>query len=1108
MGPRSRLLVLLGSLVLGGVVLATALFVFSRPAPDADVATREAERVSVGAPAFAVAADAEATAAAPEARAVEREPQPAPEHERRAAAADPTLADAIWIDGVLAFPEGTPADERVRVTARGAKFRERDEREHTVDVAADGSFRAAFAPRTRRGWFRVEARYVRLAEGGSFRLDEIEQPVALAGELGGRIEGRIVPPAHASPEDRAALVGAQVHARCDADVSMVVPRLAVVDEELRFAFDALPAGTTHYVQFDAPAFVPVASEADVAAGETAELELELQTGVRVAGRVVDPDGAPIEGVRVTSNWAMREAETDADGRFELGGIEPGPVGLYAEARGMAPVLAELGELSDRARIDDHEIVLGDGLALRGVVRWPDGAPATGALVVATKRMDAAADDEDWLPFAEIETDSDAEGRFALLGLGPSRFDVVATHAPRAEDAERGSADWTARLDDVAAGRELVLTLGAGLAMRGRVVDERGRPVERFFVEARPEDADDPFYEEGEHSHEFRSKDGAFELPRLYAGRWRVAAGAPGRAPSRWQLVELPGGGDGLVLTVSSKASIAGRVVDQAGEPVPRARVSIDGIHAWEGNPNAYDGSETDRADDDGTFQRSVVPGAYRLTARAPGLVATDPVAVRVDVGEQVEDVVLRVGPAGAIEGTALRSDGASAAGQSVMLDRLDGEAWAQETLAADGSFRFGDLAPGRYEVQLMPGDDETAALFELDGAAGWEALRAMRQSRVVSVAAGATARVDLGGGVSTRVRLEGTVRSAGEPLAGASVWVGRVDGAAVQGTTAADADGAFEIDLDAPGEHVIHVTYGGSAAWRPVRVPAADVHRVDFDFAAGTVAGKVSDASGRGLANVHVWVVRDGLGATGGAAGATGQDGTWSIGSVPAGRYVVYAGGLGAHESVPPYPLEARAGVVVRTGETTSGVELVLGAAAPVTGRIVDERGMPVESGGVRVRSVDGRLLTNWRATTDAEGRFRIEDLGAGEHVLVAVTSGGVSSEGRRVELRAGVTTEVELVVRQAAWLEVRGRDGEDRPVAMTVHVADERGCDWSLNELMWSEPEWSNADVRSEQRYGPLPPGRYVVSGRDGSGRVVERRVTLDDAPEARVVLRFDGGR
>ncbi len=1122
MGKRSRTLALVAALGLVVALVATALLVLSTPESDDRVAAREpaAERA-----ALAPAAPAELEASAPQPAS---EPAPAPlpvepERERRAQPADPALADAIWVRGVVAFPEGTPADERVTITARGRAFRDRDERYHSAEVAPDGAFRVAFAPRTTKGRLTLDARYVRLADGVRLELDELEEPVVLEVELGGRIEGRLV-----LPDGAAVPEGLEVSAHAQNIDTISFSRRALVDAELRFALDGIVAGVSYQIECDPAMFAPAETEALVKAGETTVVELSLPRGARVEGRVVDGEGAPVEGAAVSVRFdGRRRTTSDAAGRFALAGIAPGPARVSAVVEGAMPVTVELEPLEDGAVIGDLEIVVGVGLALRGLVRWPDGAPAAGVRVVASERSSGG---HAW-GLIELGAQTDDAGRFEIAGLEAKRFDVSARAEPRAEDlgpdAPRRPQEWTALVSDVAAGQDVVLELGRGLVLRGRVVDDRGQPVERFRIQAAEETEQAHWLARfgAELSHAFRDADGAFELKGLTPGRWRVIASAAQHADSAALVVDVPG----AVATwrVPRLASISGRVEDGAGNPVADARVTATAVG---GDPTSSFMSSFitelgggERTADDGTFEmRGVEPRSQRLVAQADGFAPSEPLVLAVVPGEELADVVLVVGAQGVIEGVARGFDGAAAAGQTVVLHEAEGDpsrgsswppmpqGYQQTRVASDGTFRFESLAAGRYALVLQAPDGEG------DDAAATEAWAQLHGSVLVVLAPGETARVELGAGAKT-VGLAGTVRIGGEASAGVTVSVERVDGVGFEAETTTDDAGRYALELNGPGAFRVRVDADGASVERSLVVPAVDEHRFDVDVAAGAIAGVVRDLGGRPLADVPVDITGDGLGASSSGRATTGADGRWSASPLEPGTYVVRVAGRGASSEAPAAAHAWRSNVVVRAGETTEDIDFALGPPAVLTGRVVDANGAPVQSAGLRVRGADGRLDSGWRGASDAQGRFRIDDLAAGEVVLLAATMSGLTTEGRPVELHAGASTDVELVVRAGAWLEVHGRDAADRAIPMRVHVTDEQGRDWGFVATWWMSiampPSQAFFGFRSamrpeplpEQRFGPLPRGRYVVRAMDGTGRVAEREVTLGDAPEERVVLRFE---
>jgi protocatechuate 3,4-dioxygenase beta subunit len=114
------------------------------------------------------------------------------------------------------------------------------------------------------------------------------------------------------------------------------------------------------------------------------LEVRLSPTLVLAGRVVDPDGAPVPRALVSARLAggesVRPARTSADeeGAFELRSLRPGTYVVTASADGFAPAIAAGIDLSGGGR-DDLVLALVRGVRVRALVLAPDGSPAAGAL---------------------------------------------------------------------------------------------------------------------------------------------------------------------------------------------------------------------------------------------------------------------------------------------------------------------------------------------------------------------------------------------------------------------------------------------------------------------------------------------------------------------------------------------------------------------------------------------------------------------------------------------------------------------------------------------------------------------------------------------------------
>src|SRR5258707_14031298 len=122
---------------------------------------------------------------------------------------DRELKDALWVEGRVIIPEGTPPDEHVEILAEGGKFKSRPL--HRTPMAPDGSFRVAFAPGTEVGELTLEAHYLYLDTGMSISPSNPSKDIVLTPKIGGDIRGRLVP-ADGSSSLRMSLVGCKVRA--------------------------------------------------------------------------------------------------------------------------------------------------------------------------------------------------------------------------------------------------------------------------------------------------------------------------------------------------------------------------------------------------------------------------------------------------------------------------------------------------------------------------------------------------------------------------------------------------------------------------------------------------------------------------------------------------------------------------------------------------------------------------------------------------------------------------------------------------------------------------------------------------------------------------------
>ncbi|MGC6487296.1 MAG: carboxypeptidase regulatory-like domain-containing protein [Planctomycetota bacterium] len=283
--------------------------------------------------------------------------------------------------------------------------------------------------------------------------------------------------------------------------------------------------------------------------------------------------APAAGVVVTLRWATRERayrvraqqHTDADGMARFGGVPPGKWSLRSDRGDRKTVDVEPGE-------QEVAFELEDGVAVRGVVRAPDGAPVPGASVWLQTRH------TDWSGGRTL-TRTDGDGRFALAHVPPH----VSLGALAAGYAQSRLVDLDT-VDTSAPPAEVTLKLGgAGGGLHGVVVDATGRPVagarvgagrNTRFLDMRG----DRVIEKWSVRSTLTDEAGRFALLGLPAGEQPVACSKQGFGVWRSTCEVVAGGDVEVDVALQRAGAIFGTVTKAEGAPFAGALVrAYDGV---------------------------------------------------------------------------------------------------------------------------------------------------------------------------------------------------------------------------------------------------------------------------------------------------------------------------------------------------------------------------------------------------------------------------------------------------------------------------------------------------------------------------------------------------
>ena len=251
------------------------------------------------------------------------------------------------------------------------------------------------------------------------------------------------------------------------------------------------------------------------------LDVRLGAPLRIAGRVVGPDGGAVAGVRVTAQavhprgGTSRDAAehgsgvSDVEGRFEIKGLGPLDYTLVSTVPSdFAPPTPE----AVHAGQVNVVVNLRQGLRATILAVDYDGKPTSGVRVWYRPKGDAGLE-----RMAMQTLVTDAEGRVVIRGLDASLSYHLQLHPPEGRD------DLTAiQLQDWSPADQ-TFTFARVYSIRGTVVDQHGQPYEGAGVRGRKVGASN-------WTKWARSDgDGAFEMDGLEMGRYELKTEAPGES---------------------------------------------------------------------------------------------------------------------------------------------------------------------------------------------------------------------------------------------------------------------------------------------------------------------------------------------------------------------------------------------------------------------------------------------------------------------------------------------------------------------------------------------------------------------------------------------------
>lgn len=788
------------------------------------------------------------------------------------------------------------------------------------------------------------------------------------------------------------------------------------------------------------------STRSVRVGDEREVELVLGPTTQRGVEVLDQMGRRLKGALISvGTAAIPVGQTDDTGRLEVGVPQDGAVLVRALVPGAGRASITLTSEAPpwTPIVVDSERIVGS------VLSASDGQGIAHALVYTLSSG------------IQWTTTSDV-GTFDLEvppGRRPVELEVVAAGYRR-----RGNGRLRVERQS---GREITITLKPGVAISGRVVDDRAAPVEgaRLLLAS-------------------ATSDGADEAVTDFAGRFSFATalantvhrlevtalGYPEHV-ERLAAFESKSKAPFLEVVLPRGSLIQGRLVDAGGAPVGGVEVSATPF--VEGEQRAFRApAEEARTDTDagGDFRLGpLAAGRHNVAFRARGF--ADKAIPAVDIGDNGElvdlgKIALEVGAL--LEARVVDESGVPLVGASISFEGFREEGESPDAVTdAEGTFKALDFRAGempRLYVEAE-GYSPLLAVVEVPTVEPFEI--ALERGYVVEGQA---------------------IDAAGEPVAFGSYSVDRIEPRQTtdglyqedQRRGRLDADGRLRARGLGAGHYRLRIERAGEGETFDLEVPQSEplVVKLETLEPQRWLHGRVVGPDGLPVEGVAVESRRRGS--------LTDFEGrfAFAVGSADTVELRVNAPGAVPYERV-----------VDLVGPEPE-VEIRLEAGLEIRGLILDELREPVAEAAV---GWGGEL----RAVSDAAGRFVIDGLASGSYLLRARKEGYAMSAEERVVVTETSVDGVELLLLPGVTVlgEVRGRP-ELWP-RIQVRASWQTGRAF----VLWLSPtENTSVDQEGRFRLEHLAAGTWSVSLGTGPGGELHRsRSLFVKGDEGLVELVFD---
>lgn len=746
------------------------------------------------------------------------------------------------------------------------------------------------------------------------------------------------------------------------------------------------------LNFRREGFAPYrASSVDVKPG-VAPVEVTLQPGAEIAGRVVRAGGAGVDAVQVSAmmGGAPGSATTGPDGAFVLKDLAPGSVMLMVRKPDEFIQLMR----TVTAPSNDVTIEVPKGVSVAGrVIDKASGAPVPD--FSAGVSGESAGGGMRIMMQPVMKSFRSDDGTFQIDGLPAGPLQLIVSSPGYVQQRVPGLV-----LEEGKPVRDLEIALETGTKISGRVTGPDGKPVASASVAAQGPEGTRGTFRSGSGSGPVTTDaEGNYQLEAVEPGEKRFAFRSDGYAPVM-KSVNVSGREMKLDVQFGRGATMAGVVVSEGGSPVAGAQVQISSANF------GYDETWTDG---NGAFRfEGLSEGRYTIEAGKTGYVDTELTDVDALTAGNLR---LVLGQGGRITG---RVTGLQAAEYSqVRVNASTSSANASATPDSAGVYAIEGAPTGTVRVSATKG-------------AGFAGSMQTTEPKTVELSAGGEAMVDLEFR-SDRV-VSGRVTRNRAPLDGASVRFNPKNPAVqTRGTATTGASGAYEVRGLADGDYEITVFDATRMSAHSETRQVTSGATVDVDIVTASLRGRVADAdTGSAIAGARIQFEPKSAGTTGAITRRVAESdaaGNFLVDNIVPGAYVARAEKEGFSQDVRD----------VEIGESgADGVDFAIAKSDGIRLRVADARTGTALGGQVRISDPLGRTVYEGSVAASADGT-KIS-LAPGSYRLTvfaegyAPTTSNVAAPSASVALglTPGGTLEIELDGSEAASARLLDSSGAD----------------------------------------------------------------------------------